>query len=400
MGSLSYSTFFAGMKTAVFVFFILITQSACPDNPTETECGENQIDVNGTCECAEGYHWNEDQTQCNMDTTSHNFVWEIDTLGNYGSYLKDVAIIDENNVWVVGKIETDSGYFGAAIWNGDKWALKKLNGPGINTQSISPRGIWAFSENDIWFASGSIFHWDGVETSLMWERNIGTNETVEQIWGSSNSDIYFVGNEGTIVHYDGADFVKMESGTEVDLTDIWGVSNSEIWVAGRDNYGSVILNYDENEWTIYYKKDLSLDSYTLPQNSILLSISSIWTNVNMDSIIAVGAWGGFSVNKLNGKANWSYKRRWDNLFDNTGYPLKTRGRSKNDIFICGDMGHIMHFNGNSWKRFDNFYEHEGLWLNGIAFSENYTYFIGSNLFIKSFSTNGNERQVQKIVLMK
>ncbi len=33
-----------------------------------------------------------------MDTTSHNFVWEFDTLGDYGSYLNDVAIIDENNI--------------------------------------------------------------------------------------------------------------------------------------------------------------------------------------------------------------------------------------------------------------------------------------------------------------
>ena len=39
-----------------------------------------------------------------MDTTSYNFIWKIDTLGNYGSYLKDVAVIDENNIWVVGNI--------------------------------------------------------------------------------------------------------------------------------------------------------------------------------------------------------------------------------------------------------------------------------------------------------
>ncbi|MFQ6605929.1 MAG: hypothetical protein ACE5D8_10345, partial [Fidelibacterota bacterium] len=51
----------------------------------------------------------EEVTAATMDTTSHNFTWEIDTLGNYGSYLNDVAIIDENNIWVVGNIETDSG---------------------------------------------------------------------------------------------------------------------------------------------------------------------------------------------------------------------------------------------------------------------------------------------------
>ncbi|MDA3871728.1 MAG: hypothetical protein PF551_05180 [Candidatus Marinimicrobia bacterium] len=41
-------------------------------------------------------------TAITMDTTSHNFTWTIDTLGIYGSSLRDVAIIDENNIWVVG----------------------------------------------------------------------------------------------------------------------------------------------------------------------------------------------------------------------------------------------------------------------------------------------------------
>ena len=62
-------------------------------------------------------------------TTSNDFIWEIDTLGNYGSYLKDVWIVNENDIWVVGNIETDSGYYGAANWHGIEWNLKKLSGP-------------------------------------------------------------------------------------------------------------------------------------------------------------------------------------------------------------------------------------------------------------------------------
>ncbi|NOZ75676.1 MAG: hypothetical protein GXO90_09970, partial [FCB group bacterium] len=76
----------------------------------------------------------EEVTATTLDTTSHNFVWEIDTLGSYGSYLNDVAIVparppgegaggDENNIWVVGNIETDSGEYNAARWNGTDWEL-------------------------------------------------------------------------------------------------------------------------------------------------------------------------------------------------------------------------------------------------------------------------------------
>jgi hypothetical protein len=90
-------------------------------------------------------------------------------LGISGS-LRDVQIIDENNIWVVGEIETDSGKYGAAQWNGDYWELKKLKGPGISVQTITPRGLWYFSEDNIWFASGSIYHWNGTETSMLWQR--------------------------------------------------------------------------------------------------------------------------------------------------------------------------------------------------------------------------------------
>jgi hypothetical protein len=34
-----------------------------------------------------------------MDTTSHNYVWTIDTIGSFGSSLFDVFAISENDVW-------------------------------------------------------------------------------------------------------------------------------------------------------------------------------------------------------------------------------------------------------------------------------------------------------------
>jgi hypothetical protein len=40
-----------------------------------------------------------------MDTTSHNFTWQTFTFGGAGgSYLNDVAIINDNNIWAVGNI--------------------------------------------------------------------------------------------------------------------------------------------------------------------------------------------------------------------------------------------------------------------------------------------------------
>lgn len=66
-----------------------------------------------------------------MDTTSHNFSWETFIIGDNFSVLNDIAIINENNIWVVGEIhtaETDqfdsSGVwvqpYNAAYWDGSE----------------------------------------------------------------------------------------------------------------------------------------------------------------------------------------------------------------------------------------------------------------------------------------
>ena len=218
-------------STFLILIFILI-QLACPEppdnKPPKADCPVGQSP------CAD------DSTACCWDTTSHNFVWEIDTLGISGS-LRDVQIIDENNIWVVGEIETDSGKYGGAHWNGISWELKKLKGPGISVQTITPRGLWYFSEDNIWFASGSIFHWDGVETSMVWSCcDIDLEETAEKIWASSENDIYFVGRGGTIVHYNGTSFTKMASGTDLDLVTVAGSVDPEtnhvhVWAGGWEN---------------------------------------------------------------------------------------------------------------------------------------------------------------------
>lgn len=351
----------------IFILFL----SACPDDPPQ---------IAG---CDPGYHpCGEDSTECCLDTTSHDFVWDVDTFG-IGGYLREIQVIDENNIWAVGEIEADSGNYGGAYWNGVSWELKELNGLGISVQTITPRGLWFFSEDNIWFASGSIYHWDGIQTSLVWLRDINTEETVEKIWAFSENNIFFVGSQGTIVNYDGSSFNRLESGSDVDLTDIWGCSDNEIWAAGREYNKSVILKYNGSSWVTFYEWDSSLDNYMVPNEELLLSISSIWTTADMDSLIAVGAWGVFTVSKQTGKARWSYQRRWDWDPSPIGYPLRVRGRAANDIFVSGKRGTILHYNGKNWKHYYDFYDPGGIWLRGIGLSNRSACFAGANLVIKA-----------------
>ncbi len=61
-----------------------------------------------------------------LDTTSHNITWEVETVGDYGSYALDVAVIDENDIWIVGQFYERFGsdtVYNAAHWNGNIWEL-------------------------------------------------------------------------------------------------------------------------------------------------------------------------------------------------------------------------------------------------------------------------------------
>ncbi|MCF7797977.1 MAG: hypothetical protein K9N11_08505, partial [Lentisphaeria bacterium] len=162
-------------------------------------------------------------TVTTLDTTSHDFTWSIDTLGNYGSYFNDVAIIDENNIWAVGDIETDSGRFNLAKWDGERWNLNLFGVPGVTGD-----GIFAFSEDNVWITTGIIYHWNhGTwERYHLWDMGVLNLDDggVSSVWGSSPEDVWFVGNGGSIVHYDGSGFTRLESGTDINLKDIYGIA--------------------------------------------------------------------------------------------------------------------------------------------------------------------------------
>ncbi|WP_304043056.1 hypothetical protein [Ignavibacterium album] len=170
-------------------------------------------------------------TVTTMDTTSHNFTWQIWEFGTTGSStLYDVAIIDENDIWAVGEINiADSsinGYttYNAVHWDGTKWELKKIGGQG----GWACHTVFAFSASDIWF-EGNI-HWNGsTYTAHMngWPlMPNGDGWQVNKMWGSSSEDLYAVGNNGNIAHWDGRKWTKIESGTTTNINDIWGATNS------------------------------------------------------------------------------------------------------------------------------------------------------------------------------
>src|SRR5690606_27468113 len=291
-----------------------------------------------------------------MDTTSHNFTFEAFIFGGGGeaSFINDVAIIDENNIWAVGEIylpdslgNPDPQAYGIGFWNGQNWQFRKLFN---NNIPVSPRGILVLGHNDIYLSAGSVFHWDGVSLTvqLLYSRlNLpNSNGTIERLWGSSGSSIYGVGNAGSLIYYNGNQWSIIQSGTEIHINDAWGIVN--------DNNETIVYCPVSSFFTSGDKKILKIknnlvDSISWNMNRLLYSV---WTN--SERYLYVSGSGVFE-NK-NGT--------WKEIPLPQVSTNRIRGNNINDIFIAGDFGFTAHFNGLSWLLYNELYDIDTQYYSG------------------------------------
>ena len=301
------------------------------------------------------------------DTTSNNFTWQKYYFGVGGyTLLNDVAIVNDSDIWAVGSIylndstgKVDPLPYGFAKWDGHNWNIFRLKATASNgnTSNAEPNGILVFSENDIWFADGSIFYWDGKQLRFSLERYTffnGGKESIEKLWGTSNDNIYGVGTLGTLVHFDGQAWQKIESGTKTSITDIWGSGNT-------------ILATVTNEYETGDKRLLQInpngtvDSLNWSPNSRL---QTVWFQ-STDKIFIGG-----------GKNIVGKPGDWKEITELPAYySEKVRGNAPNDVFIVGAFGLCAHFNGSTWKVYNELYNQDES-LYGLAVKGNLMVAVG------------------------
>ena len=95
---------------------------------------------------------------------------------------------------------------------------------------ISLRGVWGSSSTDVFFVgdSGYIFYYNGSNCYTMLDTQLGDIEILYDVWGFSGNDVFAVGgNLGEILHYDGNGWTVMRRTKESQyLYGIWGSSST------------------------------------------------------------------------------------------------------------------------------------------------------------------------------
>ncbi len=282
-----------------------------------------------------------------MLPTSHEIEWKTYYFGNCGgSDFSDVAILDDENIWVVGEMDSccNGKYelYNLLKWDGVSWKVE-----GVKTYTCYPRKVVTpFScielstEKEV-FISGntSLLKWGNSEWSILahfYDDPVDVfHSQVTSMEYLEDDEIYLGSvNDGSIYHYEKGKWDKYKGeGLEGGISDIYSYVDSKsgerrvlvgmTQVLSKSTRGIFEVNNDE---------------LTCLEWDGNLRVSSIWSK-NGYPIYACG--DGVYVNRGKG---------WKEI---EGLPLlystSIKGNASNNIFVVGGFGYIAHYNGVDWK---------------------------------------------------
>ena len=207
-------------------------------------------------------------------------------------------------------------------------------------------GIWGNGPDDVFAVglNGAILHYDGLGWTAMLS---GVTYAFQDVWGSSGDDVFVVGrsynaaDEAPILHYDGAVWTQMLTGVSESFFGVWGSSGNDVFAVGDSG---VILHYDGNDWT-------TMNSWFSGR------LSDVWGSSGND-VFVVGRDG------VNGFILHYDGNDWETVYsvEDVSCPLVVWGNSADDVYVggCQRNDYVpaapfslhLHYDGTEWTEFN------------------------------------------------
>ncbi len=167
------------------------------------------------------------------------------------SFGADVELLN----WIHGFQSGESiavGNGGVVLWwDGQTWTQVRVP----TEQDLW--GVWGVNPYDVWAVGGNADE-SGVLTVL---RDTGSGfETVAmpvlerpdvkalfKVWGSGADDVYMVGQNGAVLHWNGEILEELHVGVSEDLIAVWGTGPNRVAIVGGRRNGAAAL-WNGEEW--------------------------------------------------------------------------------------------------------------------------------------------------------
>jgi len=233
-------------------------------------------------------------------------------------------------------------------------------------EAYNPSGVWGDASGDIHVVDrwGSVFRFDG----SAWEtlRGGAPTQDLYAVHGSGPDDVYAVGDQSVIQHYDGVGWKIFETPppTFYPLYSVFAFSSDDVMFGGA--WGDV-FHWQGGSWT------------TIPNPLIgsWASVAALWGSSSSDVYACMGgqsqvyryngsAWSRLSSDYLcadvwgSGANNVYFADVYENVLHYDGDSLRTvldtgehmygvSGNGPNNVWAVGSSGTVVHYDGSGWE---------------------------------------------------
>ena len=122
-------------------------------------------------------------------------------------------------------------------------------------QGETLRGAWAASARDVWLVGddGHLLHWDGVSFRA---ELAAQHAPLRAVHGSAPDDVWAVGDGGVLLHYDGSSWQRQDAsalfdasaGAQASLRGVYAAGKNDVWAVGFSGVRALIAHYDGSKW--------------------------------------------------------------------------------------------------------------------------------------------------------
>jgi hypothetical protein len=230
--------------------------------------------------------------------------------------------------------------------------------------------VWGSSAKDVWAvgSDGTIVHFDGQALSLV---PSGVTSTLQAVHGTGPNDVWMAGDDGRALHWDGHALTQAPIARDTTLLGEWARRPSDVWQVGigiGDEVG-VVCHWDGKAWrddpvpgsaSLWEVWGVNDELWLVGSSSKHLGLVEHVRGKQSDEIAFSGTtlrgvWGSAPndvwVLPYNGPA-----QRWNGSAWSTppwaACPgmLGLWGSGRNDVWAVGLSGAIAHFDGKAWSR--------------------------------------------------
>lgn len=185
---------------------------------------------NGTLYRYDSGIWRTDSVSITIPANGEYVLWDIKPKNLDEAYMLGV-------VYQHGIIRTTQYFFARKA---NQWSLVDsfYVEPGRTQVKFGQNGLWVSPQGTLYSFGPHIFRWDGTS----WTKLYDIFDFLRRLTGTSDNNIFAVGDFGNILHYNGVNWYQYKElkNTNVVYSSVW-TDGKEVFVVGYFNDGSKTL---------------------------------------------------------------------------------------------------------------------------------------------------------------